>query len=90
MGINRKSELKELLNKQHNWPEEFLFKFIYKSDADTEKKLRSLFKPGDEINIKTSKKENFNSMSVKAMMDNAEGVLGIYNKVSQIEGVFAL
>lgn len=90
MAIDRKAELKDLLDKQHKWPEEFLFKFIYKSGDETENQLRELFTHDAEITIKVSKKENFNSMSVKALLSSATEVLGIYEKVSKIEGVIAL
>lgn len=90
MAENKESELRELLDKQHNWPEAFLFKFIYKSNAETEASLKSFFDDKAEITIKQSKKENYNSMSVKYIAKSADDVLNIYNKVSKIEGVISL
>jgi putative lipoic acid-binding regulatory protein len=90
MKTERESELRELLDKQHNWPEKFLFKFIYKSNPETEKKLISMFDDTAEITIKKSKKENYNSMSVVYIAKNSEDVLNIYGQVSEIEGVISL
>lgn len=90
MGVNRESELKELLDKQHNWPENFLFKFIYKSNPETEKSLKEIFTDGAEIEIKKSKKENYNSMSANYIAKSSDDVLNIYKKASEIKGVISL
>lgn len=92
MDLNRESELKALLDKQHNYPEHFLFKFIYESDPGIEKQLRALFVSEEEtkIEIKESKKAKFNSMSVSFLAQNSDEILVIYHKVSQIKGVISL
>ena len=90
MGVNRESELKELLDKEHNWPEEFLFKFIYKSNPETENKLKGIFDGKVDIEIKKSKKEKYNSMSAVYLAKSSEDVLSVYHKASQIEGVISL
>jgi putative lipoic acid-binding regulatory protein len=90
MALNRKSELKQLLDQQHQWPEAFLFKFIYKNDPSTENQLRALFSEDSEIAIKQSKKNSFNSMSVNTIMKSAKEVLDVYAKVGKMEGVISL
>lgn len=92
MELNRESELKALLDKQHNWPEHFLFKFIYKSDPEIEKQLRDLFvsEKETEIEIKESKKAKFNSMSVSFFAQSSDEILSIYLKARHIEGVISL
>lgn len=90
MASDRKSELKELLDQQHQWPEAFLFKFIYKNEPTTEEQLRALFVEGAEISIKQSKKNSFNSMSVNSFMNSAQEVLDVYAKAGKIEGVISL
>jgi hypothetical protein len=92
MELNRESELKSLLDKEHNWPEHFLFKFIYKSDPAIEKQLRDLFvsEKETEIEIKESKKAKFNSMSVSFLAQNSDEILSIYHKARHIEGVISL
>jgi len=90
MEFNRESELRALLDNQHDWPEHFLFKFIYKSDPAIEKQLRDLFIGESDIQIKESKKAKFNSMSVSFLAQNAGEILSIYNRASQIDGVISL
>ena len=92
MELNRESELKSLLDKEHSWPEHFLFKFIYKSDPAIEKQLRDLFvsEKETEIEIKESKKAKFNSMSVSFLAQNSDEILSIYHKARHIEGVISL
>lgn len=90
MGINRESELKELLDKQHNWPEAFLFKFIFKSSSDAEDKLKDIFNNEAEIIVKQSKKENYKSISATILAKSSDEVLSVYKKASEIEGVISL
>lgn len=90
MSINRESELKELLDKQHNWPEAFLFKFIYKSNPEIENKLKAIFDKEADILVKKSKKENYNSMSATIIAKSSDEVLDVYQKASVIEGVISL
>ena len=90
MGINRESELKELLDKQHNWPESFLFKFIFKSNTDAEDKLKDIFNNEAEIKVKQSKKENYKSISATILAKSSDEVLSVYKKASEIEGVISL
>ena len=88
--MTREEELKELLNKHHDWPATYNFKFIYKADESTESSLKELFPIQSEITIKTSKKKNFNSMNVHHLASNSKEVLDIYDKASKIEGVISL
>lgn len=90
MELNRENQLRELLDHHHDWPDIFSFKFIYKANAETEIKLKSLFNEKSDIIIKTSKKENFISMTVNHMSSSADEVMSIYVKASKIEGVMSL
>lgn len=90
MDLNKEKQLKELLDKHHNWPDTFLFKFIYKSDPETEKKLKALFPENAEFTIKSSTKNNFNSMSVKHIAKDTKDVFSIYKGAAKIEGVISL
>ena len=90
MGLNREKELKDLLDHHYDWPDTFMFKFIYKSNQETEDRLKEIFSENSEFTIKSSTKQNFNSMSVKHLASSAKEVMDIYNKASEIEGVISL
>ncbi len=90
MASNKKDQLKELLDKQHNWPDTFNFKFIYKADQNTETRLKDIFPDNSEFKIKISTKQNFNSMNVHHLAKNSQEVMDIYKKAAEIEGVISL
>lgn len=90
MELNRENQLRELLDNQHDWPEIFSFKFIYKANIETEEKLKGLFKENSEIIIKSSKKENYISMTVKHLSSSADEIMNIYAEASKIGGVISL
>ena len=90
MGLNKESELKELLDNQHNWPEVFMFKFIYENIDNTEQRLKAFFNKDSDFIIKSSTKQKFNSMTVNHLASSADEVLDLYKKVSEIKGVISL
>jgi len=90
MEVNKRNQLRELLDYHHEWPDAFTFKFIYKKDPETELKLKKLFITESKITIKSSSKNNFKSMSVVHICFNADDIMNIYLKASEIEGVMSL
>ncbi len=90
MEVNKRNQLRELLDHHHKWPDAFTFKFIYKCDPETELKLKKLFNTQSKITIKSSSKNNFNSMSVVHISSNADEIMDIYQQASEIEGVMSL
>lgn len=90
MNSDKEKQLKELLDNHHDWPDTFMFKFIYKSDQNTESILRALFPKNAEFTIKSSTKNNFNSMTVNHLANDSEEVFSIYRAAAKIEGVISL
>jgi putative lipoic acid-binding regulatory protein len=82
-----REEFKERLDQEHQWPTNYLFKFIV--PAALQEQVSSLF-PAEAVSIKSSSKGNYQSISVNLIMASSEEVLEIYEKVHQIEGVIAL
>ncbi|NQZ01311.1 MAG: DUF493 domain-containing protein [Bdellovibrionales bacterium] len=78
---------KELLDQQHDFPCEYLFKFIVPK-AQVEK-VKALF-PGHQYELRPSKKGNYMSVSVKHHAESSDLVLAIYEKAALIEGLIAL
>ena len=90
MDLNKVKQLRELLNEHHNWPDVFIFKFIYQSDSDAEVRLKSFFPDKAEFTVKSSTKNKFSSMTVKHVCKDSEEVFDIYQKASTIDGVISL
>jgi len=82
-----KEKFKEKLNNEHKWPDEYTFKFIVPVNKEDELEKRLA---GFEISKKNSKNGNYLSVTVKKIMDSADAVMEVYDKVSQIEGIISL
>lgn len=85
------NSLKEKLTAHHNFPEDYLFKFIITSD---ESKLTEIYRVFDDINFtmstRDSKNGKYTSLSINAFVLDAEQVVKIYKQVALIEGVMML
>ena len=83
--------LKEKLQANHNFPEEYLFKFILPSD---ESKLTEIYRVFDNIkftmNNRDSKNGKYTSVSMNAFVLDADQVIRIYKEVGKISGVMML
>jgi len=83
--------LKEKLEEQHNFPEEYLFKFIVISDAE---KVTEILRVFDNLKYTLSNKESstgrYTSVSIDCFVLDADQVISIYKKVAEIEGVMML
>lgn len=90
MDSEKESSLRELLDRQHDWPDNFIFKFIYKSGSNTEETIKALFPENAEFTIKSSTKNNFNSMTVNHLCSGTDEVFKIYKLAGEIEGVISL
>ena len=85
------ASLKEKLEVTHNFPEDYLFKFIITNE---EKKITEIYRVFDDIKFTLSTKESKNSkyvsISINAFVLDAAQVISIYKKVGEIEGVMSL
>lgn len=83
--------LKEKLEAHHNFPEDYLFKFIVASE---ESKHTEIYRVFDGIkftlNTRESKNGKYTSITISAFVLDAEQVIGIYKQVGQIPGVMML
>ena len=87
MDESKNQNFKELLDKEYSWPAFYSFKFIVPFKDVS--KVRSLFPP-ETTNEKPSKHGNYVSVNANIEMKNAEEVMDIYSKASEIDGVIAL
>lgn len=83
--------LEEKLNETHNFPEDFLFKFIVTNDNA---KLTEIYQVFDGIKFTLSNKESKNgkytSANINAFVLDGAQVCKIYKEVGLIEGVMML
>lgn len=75
---------------QEEWPNVYLFKFIIPNEPEPLARVNALFEETAEISTQPSRNGNFISVSVKEMMLNADSVILIYEKSSEIKGLIAL
>ncbi len=85
------NNLKAMLEEEKDWPLEYLFKFILKSGRkDDLLKIRGFFKNNVHLSFRESSKGNYQSVSIKAMMDNPDEIITVYQKASEIEGLMVI
>jgi hypothetical protein len=87
MGKVSKKNFKKILDDQHDWPTEYLFKFI--APVDKKNELAQLL-PDSDFHLRPSSKGNYISLSAKVMMNSSEEVISIYEKAYEIEGIISL
>ncbi|AUP77996.1 DUF493 family protein [Flavivirga eckloniae] len=85
-------KLKGQLYETTNWPSEYLYKFIIKSDADKSEKLEAIFNNmGAVISKVASKNGKYTSVSINLRMSSPETVIEKYKEVAEkVEGVISL
>ncbi len=85
-------KLKGQLHETANWPAEYLYKFIVKSDLKKIAKLEVIFdNMGAVINTTASKNGKYTSVSINLLMRNPDAVIEKYKEVAEkVEGVISL
>lgn len=83
--------LKTNLEKHHNFPENYLYKFIIPNNSEKLIEIYQIF-DGLEYNITTkdSSKGNYISCSISCFVLDADHVIDLYKKTSKIDGVIML
>lgn len=83
--------LKEKLEQDRTWPNEYLFKFIVPADDHKIAKIEEAFDGMNaDINLRNSSKGAFTSVSVKVQMQSAQAIIDKYIQLSTIEGLLSL
>ena len=85
------TSLKEKLEQTHDFPEDYLYKFIVTNDQS---KLTDIYKVFDGIKFtmtnRDSKNGKYTAISINAFVLDADQVIKIYKEVGLIEGVMML
>lgn len=83
--------LKEKLENHHDFPEDYLFKFIIPTDQS---KLTEIYKVFDGIKFtlgnRESKNGKYTACNINAFVLDADQVVHIYKEVAKIESVILL
>ena len=85
------ASLKEKLTDHHDFPEDYLFKFIIPTD---QAKLTEIYKVFDGIKFtlgnRESKNGEYTACTSNAFVLDADQVVNIYQEIAKIEGVILL
>ncbi|CAD7797157.1 hypothetical protein CHRY9390_00120 [Chryseobacterium aquaeductus] len=83
--------LKDKLESHHDFPEDYLFKFIIPTD---QAKLTEIYRVFDGIKFtlgnRESKNGKYTACNINAFVLDADQVIHIYKEVAKIEGVILL
>lgn len=83
-------ELRKKLNAGNSWPQVYMFKFIVPSDNQKIALTESLFEDDAEIKLQPSSKGTYTSVTARVVMMDADQIINIYKKASEIEGIISL
>ncbi|MGF1638779.1 MAG: DUF493 family protein [Cyclobacteriaceae bacterium] len=84
--ISRQS-FKQKLDDEHNFPTEYLFKFIVPKDKEQE--MYDIFSKSTYV-IKPSSGGNYLSFTARVQMQSSDDVITIYERAYTIEGIISL
>ncbi len=85
-----KERLRENLNKVHDWPSVYMFKFIFEPEVERLAAVVALFPPESEILRKYSSGGKYLSLTIREVMMSAEDVVARYDRAAAITGVITL
>lgn len=81
------ASFKVALDNQHQWPCDYLFKFVVPSEKTDD--FIAVF-PGESFQYKKSGTGKYTSLSLRKRMVSSDEVMAIYRAASAIEGIIAL
>lgn len=79
--------VKNLLDSEHTFPTEFLFKFIVPKDKVSE--VTRMFHTS-KVKTRESRRGNYVALSMHLYMESSDEVIQVYQSAKQIEGMIAL
>jgi hypothetical protein len=85
-----KDRLKQSLEKVHDWPSLYMFKFIFEPDEARLQAVLGLFTAESEVLRRYSTGGKYLSITVKEVMMNADEVVVRYDRAAAIQGVIVL
>jgi uncharacterized protein len=83
-------KLREVLEKENNWPVVYMFKFIIPADNHKIALIEAKFSDEAIISHKASSSGKYFSITVKEAMLNADSIIEKYKEMKGIEGLISL
>lgn len=87
---DRLKRLRAMLDEHHQWPSQFMFKFVLPNDEKKIAELRTIFGESAEYSTRKSGKGNYISYTITMMMLSADHIFEHYQAASEIEGIISL
>ena len=86
------NKLRAQLEESTEWPSQYLYKFIVKTDPGKIEQIEDIFNhTGAVINTTESKKGTYTSVSINVVLKNPDEVIAKYIEVAdKVEGVISL
>lgn len=81
-------QFQDLLEAQHEWPCEYLFKFIVPEERKQD--VLNMFESKDLVRTRQSSKGRYVSISAKCTVNCSEEIVVIYQAASRIHGLISL
>ena len=82
--------LRARLDAHHNWPSEYMFKFIAPNLPKKVDSILAIFPPEVRVERKTSGGGKYISLTIHEVVANADAVFHRYQTVQALGGIFAL
>ena len=82
--------LRARLDAHHDWPSEYMFKFIAPNQSEKTQAILALFPPEVRVERKTSGGGKYMALTIHEVVANADAVFHRYQSVQAIGGIFAL
>ena len=80
-------DFKQQLDDEHNWPTDYMFKFV--SPKRKAPEVRALFSK-ESVTEKKSRAGNYISFTFKKVIYSSDEVVDIYERAKRIEGLISL
>ncbi len=90
MNIDKFRNLRYRLMENRNWPLKYMFKFISPNQGGKVDKIKALLPETEIMTFKHTSNLKYVSVTCIALMDSADQIIEITEKVDKIEGVIVL
>ena len=87
---SERARMRVQLNETHQWPCDFMFKFIVPKGNENEAALRAIFGLKSKMKMRESSTGKYRSFTILDSVGSAEEVFNRYEAAAKISGVIAL
>jgi transposase len=84
------ARLKEELNKNHEWPTKYMYKFIVPNDEQKIEEVKKRFDKKYQFRQSFSRNAKYASLTFITEEENPESIINRYKRMEDIEGLIAI